>query len=271
MILKEFYLLMIIVVFLLLMFLTNNLQAAKYGATGFLGNDDTSKTKTIMVKDPDMTPLQRLQGATFTTDSSSLYSKDQGPGGMPKTGYSSEQDSAYLKAMRVKVPIATRLNAQLKMYALNYNFAETLEDRYDVAKRNMMVPSSMYQADPREVYMHQYNLAMSQYVPFVQTMARPGVGAQVPFSTIGKFFGIIEDVSPEIKYDIEFPTDVEVVVYSMQATVVATMYKGFQAPGPYSLTWNGRNDKGKLMPKGDYIGEVRIGNFKYIRKRIYIP
>ncbi|MBR3090812.1 MAG: hypothetical protein IKH10_02320, partial [Bacteroidetes bacterium] len=82
--------------------------------------------------------------------------------------------------------------------------------------------------------------------------------------------GIIEDTSPEIKYSLGMIADVEIVIYSVQAKVIATIFKGTQRPGSYKITWNQRDDKGKKMPYGDYIAEVRIGTDRFVRKRIVI-
>jgi flagellar hook assembly protein FlgD len=117
--------------------------------------------------------------------------------------------------------------------------------------------------------MHQINVANSFYVPFVQTYNPSSI--QIPFETIGNLLGLTEDVSPEIKYDIDFNADVTVVVYSTRATVVATIFSGRQIPGHYEFKWNFRDDNGRLMPSGDYVAEVRVGNYKFIRKKITIP
>jgi flagellar hook assembly protein FlgD len=56
----------------------------------------------------------------------------------------------------------------------------------------------------------------------------------------------------------------------MNAVIIATMFDGIQSPGDFTYTWNGRDDSGRLLPVGDYVGEVRIGKEKLIRKRIYL-
>jgi flagellar hook assembly protein FlgD len=88
---------------------------------------------------------------------------------------------------------------------------------------------------------------------------------------IGRFLGLTEDLSPTISYSLFETSHVEIVIYSVQANVIATIFSGRQVPGNYSYTWNGRNDRGMKMGSGDYVGEVRIGEKRYVRKRIYIP
>jgi flagellar basal-body rod modification protein FlgD len=99
----------------------------------------------------------------------------------------------------------------------------------------------------------------------------PGSGLQIPLSAIGAFLGLTEDVSPVISYSLESSAEVEVVVYSVQALVIRTLLTAKQYPGSYSITWDGKNDKGIIMPKGDYVAEVRIGKDRIVRKRIVVP
>ena len=65
--------------------------------------------------------------------------------------------------------------------------------------------------------------------------------------------------------------NVEVVVYSPQARVIAVLLKMHQPTGKYQITWNGRDEKGRRMPTGDYVAEVRLGDERFVRKRIQIP
>ncbi|MER3329064.1 MAG: FlgD immunoglobulin-like domain containing protein, partial [Candidatus Kapaibacterium sp.] len=65
-------------------------------------------------------------------------------------------------------------------------------------------------------------------------------------------------------------TEVEVVIYSIQAVVVATIFKGHLPPGSYQRTWTGRDENGRKLPPGDYIGEVRIKGENSYRKQIIL-
>ncbi len=134
----------------------------------------------------------------------------------------------------------------------------------------MELPKQVWEPLPSEATMAQYNIIQSQSVPPYTSGPNP-FGLKIPLSSIGQFFGITEDVSPVLQYDLEYRTNVQVVIYSITAIVVATIFEGVQVPGNYKYTWNGRDDMGKRLPPGDYIGEIRIGNSKYIRKHIVIP
>lgn len=185
-------------------------------------------------------------------------------------GFTAEQDSLYFRAMRLKLPHTTRFAIELQELSSENPFAEAQANTpYNTMMKNLaMIPSSEYAPDPREVVNYQQNIQNAFYVPFTPTLMQNGV--KVPLETIGRIFGIIEDVTPKISYTLDVETEVEVVVYSIQATVIQTIFKGTQRPGNYSYTWNLRNEEGRLMPHGDYIIEVRMGNYRYQRKRTVI-
>ena len=129
------------------------------------------------------------------------------------------------------------------------------------------IPPEFYNPSPVEVVNRQIAIENSFYIPFVKTLPRFGT---ISFEAIGKLLGLTEDLSSNITYSLDYTTEVEVVVYSISSAVVSTMFRGRQAPGSYTLRWNGRDDTGKPMLPGDYIGEVRVGREKYIRKRIVL-
>lgn len=182
--------------------------------------------------------------------------------------YLPEQDSAYLRAKRLSIPPSARLYADMKLLEREIMIQKKLFGLTDqeVAKRNLQIPQEFYLPSGQEVTMYQYGLMQSQYIPYVP-IYKP-FGIKVPFSTIGGLLGLIEDVSPWLEYELDVETDVRVAVYSEKALLVATIVNTTQPPGRYRYYWNGRDDNGKLLPRGDYIGEIRIGKTKYIRKKI---
>ncbi len=181
-----------------------------------------------------------------------------------------EQDSAYLRAKRLPIPPSARFYADMKMLESHVHTEEKLYglSEGEIAKRNLQLPAEFYIPSPQEQTLYQYNIMQSQYVPFVRTYNPFGV--KVPLSAIGSVLGLAEDVSPSLEYELDVALQVKVVIYSAKALIVATIVDAVQPPGRYKYYWNGRDDVGKLMPKGDYIGEIRIGNSKVIRKRIRI-
>ena len=92
--------------------------------------------------------------------------------------------------------------------------------------------------------------------------------AMINLGDIARVFGFGEDVSPIIRYVVDETIEVEIVVYSTQAMVIKTVFSGIQAPGTYTITWDGREQSGKTATTGEYIAEVRLGGERLMRKRI---
>jgi hypothetical protein len=226
-------------------------------------------TKPILIQTDKRSDLQKFLGVEAQDQQ-----KDRGiflPGGDSThiLRFTAAQDSAYLKAMKMKIPNYARFIFELSSDPVtNYDIDRYERGQWAIMTKNMDLPASYFAPKRTDIAAYQFNISASQYVPFVNT-THPGA-FQMPLSTIGQFFGLVEDVSPTIKYKVDSQSDVEVVVYSIQAIVVQTMYQGSQRAGEYSLTWNLRNEKGKLMPPGDYVIEARIGKYRIVRKRVLI-
>jgi hypothetical protein len=185
--------------------------------------------------------------------------------------FSAKQDSNYYRAMRLNMTPLARLGYDLDKLRAQMEIHDRIRAGmpWQIALKNMEdIPSDLLKPSPVEIVHHQVDIINALSVPFVNTYNPYGM--KIPLGAIGQFLGITEDVSPRITYTLEHPAEVEVVVYSIDATVIATLFKGQQPAGTYRLNWNGRNDKGRRMPRGDYIGEVRIGQTRYIRKKIEI-
>lgn len=188
--------------------------------------------------------------------------------------FSREQEQNYVRALRLQLPPSARFRAEARLLAAEWQLYAEGRLRLPLAamSSNLDIPEEFYVPTSQERYLHNYNIAMSQYVPNLSPPKSAGsAGVSMSLSSIGKLLGLVEDVSPTISYALDYPVAVEAVVYSTQAKVVAVMFRGQQPPGRYALTWNGRDDQGKPMPKGDYIAEVRIGNDFVVRKRMQIP
>jgi hypothetical protein len=185
--------------------------------------------------------------------------------------YKDYQDSLYQRFLKLNVTARTLFNFNLSLSdeAWSNILNNTSELPYQAALRSLnTVPSIAFIPTGVEKMLYQSNLEAARYIPGIIT---PNYGLKVSMNDIGVFMGIIEDTSPEIFYSLDAPNDVEVVIYSIQAKVIATLFDGRQIPGKFKLTWNFRDDNGRRMMSGDYIAEVRIGNSKFVRKRIVIP
>jgi hypothetical protein len=239
---------------------------------GFYGQEalsnnllDTGGVNTIIKKTTPRTPLQIMQ------ESAKTYSHTETELPRSEEVFLPEQDSAFYRIINLHLPINVIVRNNLTfsddIWSLEKQISEGTP--WQVALQNVRsIPPEFYNPSPVDM-VHREIMKMSAFeVPFVRTY--DPFMPRYDLDKIMSFFGLSEDLSPKISYSIDFTTQVEVVIYSISSIVVSTLYKGLQPPGNYTLTWNGRNQEGKLMPAGDYIAEVRIGNEKYIRKRIVV-
>lgn len=211
-----------------------------------------------------------LSPAEFITADTS-QSVRTGVPGQVQAPSSRDQDSLYRQALELQITaparfsIATRETSTLLMMMSRENSRRTIWDQID---ETMNIPASIFKPRDQEVTQYQLTIANAMYVPGV--LLRPmGTGnVQISFSDIAKVFGIGEDVSPVIRYVVDEQLPVEIVIYSTQAMIIATLFSGIQEPGTYTITWNGRSQDGKPVQPGEYIAEVRLGRERIMRKRI---
>jgi hypothetical protein len=183
------------------------------------------------------------------------------------------QDSLFKDALRVQITAAARFHANAAVLG---SMATATAPRqalspWESMMANMDIPREILAPAPQEIVQHQINIMNSMYVPGVllYPMGMPGTGFSM--NAIGALLGLVEDVSPAIKYDVNVPSDVEILIYSPDARVVASLFSGEQQIGSYSVTWNGRDDRNRVVRDGEYIAEVHIGNSRIVRKRIVWP
>jgi len=234
-------------------------------ASAYTTKKDSSKS--VIIKESDISPLDLLRGDTNDVDVDT-QKYDYMPGSVGH-GTMPYQDSNYIRALRLHIPNSARLANDLRQFAPLIPGKSDLATRNDIANNALNLPPEYYLPLDVDVANYQYNMMMSQNnVTGIKTI-NP-FGLKISLGSIGKFLGFVEDVSPVITYEIDYRTEVQVLIYSMAATVVATIFEGIQTPGTYTYTWNGRNDAGRRLPPGDYVAEVRIGKQRFIRKHIVI-
>lgn len=188
-----------------------------------------------------------------------------------RTRSTAEQDSAYAAAMALRVPAARRFAASLQETSSYLRYRAELDRRpsiWEQIRATMNIPASILQPTPQERTQYQLTIANAMYVPGVLLWPMGTGNASVSFGDIARLFGLAEDVSPEIRYVVDETIEVDIVVYSTQAIAVSQPFRGIQAPGAYTLTWDGRDVNGKPVLDGEYIAEVRLGNQRIMRKRI---
>jgi hypothetical protein len=182
--------------------------------------------------------------------------------------FTPEQDSAYVRALRTRVPALARFQAELRRSSSAWlEFQQRpIPTPWQSALRNLQLESSVLAPTGEELVQHTYNLQQAQALPNPTLRRTPGSGLTVPLAAIARFLGLSEDVSPTIRYDVPALLPVQIVVYSVQAIRVATLVDALHRPGRYSVTWNGRDGAGRALPPGEYIAEVRIGEQRFYKR-----
>jgi hypothetical protein len=198
------------------------------------------------------------------------------PGEYP---FTSDQDRSFYSAVQSGIPASVRFAHELRRLSPTWlALKEQLKSMspLEAAIANInAIPPSMLKPTAQEQTAYDYAIAQSFTVPGVYEPFNRGGGigkggVQIPLSLIGALLGLIEDVSPSLSFNVEQPSEVEVIIYSVQAIAVAHIFKSHQQPGKYSTTWNLLNDQGQRVARGDYIGEIRVGTENITRKRIRI-
>jgi len=56
-----------------------------------------------------------------------------------------------------------------------------------------------------------------------------------------------------------------VSIYSVDGRLVRTLFRGMKDPGEYRLAWDGRDDRGNLLPGGVYFAHMVTEKGKFTR------
>lgn len=237
----------------------------------FASEHKNDSTKSILLR-PKLTPLQTIEGDSLFGDTNSKVEFIERIGGN-EYPYTPEQDTAYYRALRLHTPTGSLAQHHARLFSRIWAdmYLQSKKTPWDIARQNLEIPADYYKPSSQDRALYAYNIAKSQEIPTGLPPKTPGSGLQIPLSDIWGFFGLTEDVSPVLNYSVDYPMNVEVVIYSPQALVISVILKSKQNPGSYRITWNGRDEKGRKMPSGDYVAEVRLGSEKFVRKRIQIP
>jgi len=194
--------------------------------------------------------------------------------GQVSTHSTAEQDSLYAAALSLRISGAIRFRTSVTETSAMLRFRTELQRQpsiWEQISKTMNIPSAILQPTANERTQYQLTIANAMYVPGVLLYPMGTGNAQINLGDIAKVFGIGEDVSPVIRYVVDETIEVEIVIYSTQAINVNTLYRGIQAQGAYTVTWNGSNQDGKRCVGGEYIAEVRLGGQRIMRKRISLP
>jgi len=78
--------------------------------------------------------------------------------------------------------------------------------------------------------------------------------------------------NPETHIYFEIPQmhDVKLEIYNILGQKVRSLINGAYNPGRHTVTWNGRNDSGMIVPSGVYIYRLHAGSFMVSKKMLML-
>ncbi|MEZ4386958.1 MAG: FlgD immunoglobulin-like domain containing protein [Candidatus Krumholzibacteriia bacterium] len=68
-----------------------------------------------------------------------------------------------------------------------------------------------------------------------------------------------------LRYRLDSPEDVRLVIHALDGSVVRTLVASRQAAGPHAITWDGRDSGGRRAPSGRYVARLTAGTARLAR------
>jgi len=76
--------------------------------------------------------------------------------------------------------------------------------------------------------------------------------------------------STTISYTLQQPGEVEIKIYDLLGRAVRRLVQASQPAGSYSVSWDGRDERGDLVASGFYFYQMRAGEFQATRRMIFL-
>ena len=73
-----------------------------------------------------------------------------------------------------------------------------------------------------------------------------------------------------LDYKLFKDSNVEIVIFDVKGNKVKNLFSGEQISGFKSIKWNAINNKGKKVPAGEYLAQIKIGDFTQTKKMIFV-
>jgi hypothetical protein len=196
-------------------------------------------------------------------------------GGEVTTVFAPEQDSAFQQAQRESITARVRFADHVRRNAAAIEASQALSKEpsaWEQAMRSLAaIPPEMLMPTADQRVQYDINIRNSQYVPGVLLYPMGSGNLKVGLSDVARILGLTEDVSPHLAYTVPAPSEVKILIYSPSALQVRLLYHGLQRPGSYQIDWDGRDDSGHSVWRGDYIAEIQVGEHYILRKHIVLP
>ncbi|RMD58837.1 T9SS C-terminal target domain-containing protein [Candidatus Parcubacteria bacterium] len=76
--------------------------------------------------------------------------------------------------------------------------------------------------------------------------------------------------STTISYSVVAAADVQLLIYNPSGQLVRTLFRGQKPAGDYTLTWDGRDDAGRLLSSGQYFYRLQVGETVQTRRMLFL-
>lgn len=73
-----------------------------------------------------------------------------------------------------------------------------------------------------------------------------------------------------IQYDLAHPGQVKIQVYNVMGQVIRTLVDANKPAGRYSVSWDGRNDTGRLVGTGTYFLKMQAEEYQKVHKMLFV-
>lgn len=173
------------------------------------------------------------------------------------------------------IPKNTIYNYELTKQIRNFNVqrAKVETDLWLLAQQNIdNIPNAFLVPTRHETFRFYQNIMASQEMPIGIRPHNPWGGIlRASPRAVAQTFGLLEDFSPIIEYEIQHDSRVQILIYTGNSELITIFFDSMQPAGSYSIEWDLKDGEGNNMPNGDYIAEVIIDNQRIVKKVIKIP
>ena len=73
-----------------------------------------------------------------------------------------------------------------------------------------------------------------------------------------------------LNYKLSKDSNVEIVIYDIRGNLVKNLFSGEQISGFKSIKWNAIDNTGKKVSAGEYLAQIKIGDFTQTKKMIFV-